>query len=261
MRALSVSVGVMVTFLTVMCTQSAALAEQGSAERAASDHLSRKLAASRYMSCNCNADPLRNWPGYEGRDVRRCPYSVTSGGKTLSAIVYLLNPTAVNIAVRIGNACSAVGLADHARCGERLARHIIGQSGGQFPVAGLVIERKVDAGGQGADPVYLEFRDGTTVVTEERLNFTDVQLDVAAMDRAAKAPVIATRRYARIASATRDDYRRSGGQEPVGASPAGDPKHLWPSVIRANELRAQDDGNDALLNAVAYRMRAALAAQ
>jgi hypothetical protein len=78
------------------------------------------------------------------------------------------------------------------------------------------VETKEDAGGTGQNPVYLEFRDGSTVVTADRLNFTDVQLSDAAMEHAARAPVAATRNVARIADATRADYYLGGGTEPVG---------------------------------------------
>jgi hypothetical protein len=135
---------------------------------------------------------------------------------------------------------------------------IISQNGGQFPVAGFVIERKEDAGGQGADPVYLEFRDGCTVETTDHLNFTDKPLTVDAMEHAAQAPVASTRRIGRIANATRADYRQAGGNLPVGTGPADDKQNRWLQAIRENELQAQDTGNDVLLRGVAMGTRAQL---
>jgi hypothetical protein len=96
----------------------------------------------------------------------------------------------------------------------------IAQNGSQFPVAGFVIGRKQDAGGQGTDPAYLEFREGCTVETTDHLYFTDRPLRVDAVEHAARAPVASTRRIGRIANATRADYRRAGGKLPVGTGPA-----------------------------------------
>jgi hypothetical protein len=230
------------------------------AEQAAAEFLSRKLEPARYLSARCDEQPVTDWPGYEGRKVLRCQYSFTSERVTLSALVYLLNPSAANLATRIGKACASVGLADRGGCGRLLATYIVGQNGGQFPVAGFVVERKSDAGGTTGSrlPVYLEFRDGNTIVSGDRLNFTDRQLSIQAMEHAARAPVLETRSIARIANATRDDYRLAGGTRAVGSAPGGDPRHVWLEVIRENELRAQDTGEDPLLNGVAARMRPVL---
>jgi hypothetical protein len=223
--------------------------------QAAAAALGGALQRSRYMSDHCDPTVINDWPDYQGRNVTRCQYSVTSGGKTLSALVYLLNPPEENIVARIEGACQAIGLGDHPGCGRGLARMIVAQNGGQFPVAGFVIERKEDAGGQGADPVYLEFRDGCTVETMDHLNFTDRPLTVDAMEHAARAPVASTRRIGRIANATRADYKRAGGSLSVGTGPADDKQNRWLQAIRENELQAQDTGNDALLRGVAMGMR------
>ena len=229
-------------------------AAPNAAEAAATDYLHPRLVGARYLSQNCAA-AVTDWPGYAGHEVRRCHYQVTSASKTLSAIVYLMNPSEANIAARIGYACAATGLKTHRACGADLAKLILGQNGGQFPVAGFVIERKRDAGGTGDDPVYLEFRDGVTVVTADRLNFTDTQLTEAAMDHAARAPLLRAQRYARIANADRAAYYRAGGTEKVGTSPDSDRAVAWPAVIRANEFDAQATGEDRLLNGVAMSMR------
>jgi hypothetical protein len=230
------------------------------ARMAAEQVLSAGLPTARYMSQNCGPNSITTWPGYEGRSVQRCAYSVTSNQKTLSAIVYLLNPSMSNLVDRIGYACDAIAAGNKLRCGRELARMILRENGGQFPIAGFVIERKQDAGGAGPDPVYLEFRDGTTVVTADKLNFTDQQLTVDAMEHAATATVIATRVYARVANGTRDDYHRAGGSESVGTDPTTDRQNKWPTVIRRNELQAQDSGIDVLLRGVAIRMRPSLTA-
>ncbi|MBB5429133.1 hypothetical protein HDG40_007328 [Paraburkholderia sp. JPY158] len=229
------------------------------AKRAAASFLATTLQPARYMLAHCDARPVTDWPNYQGRKVTRCQYSLTSAGKTLTALVYLLNPSEGNIATRIGNVCRSVGLAERPGCGRYLASLIVNQNGGQFPVAGFVIERKKDAGGQGDDPVYLEFRDGTTIQSADRLNFTDRQLTIDAMEHAARASVVETRSIARIANATRADYKRAGGIEPVGNIPPEDTRNLWPVVVRENELRAQDTGEDDLLRGLAIRFRSELA--
>ena len=229
------------------------------AESAAALTLAKSLEKARYMSTNCDALPVVNWPGYENRNVRRCIYSVTSNGKTLRALVYLLNPSIENLKSRIGYACNAVGLGDRPGCGRYLASLIVKQNGGQFPVAGLVIERKSDAGGKGDDPVYLEFRDGVTVLSEDRLNFSERPLSIEVMERAARAPLVRSMRHARVTNATRADYRRAGGTEAVGKDIDNDKSNQWPAVNRENELRAQDTGKDELLRGVAIGLRHTLA--
>jgi hypothetical protein len=236
-------------------TWAADAAPSSASEGAALSYLEAHLEPARYLSRRCDTTPLTTWPDYQGRSVFRCSYTVTSNGKSLSAIVYLLNPSTQNIALRIGNACRGIGLAERAACGKGLAAYIVSQTGGQFPVAGFVIEAQEDAGGVGRDPVYLEFRDGNTVVTTDRLNFTDFQLSDGAMEHAARAPIVATRNVARVANATRADYYLAGGTEPVGDSWHDDIANRWPAVIRDNELRAQDNGEDLLLLGVARRMR------
>lgn len=228
------------------------------AQDAARSVLAKRLHSVRYLSAECDARALTDWPGYAGRNVTRCRHSVTGAGKKLDALVYLLNPSADNIAARVHDACSHVGLAGHGGCGRYLATMIVDQNGGQFPVAGFVIERKRDAGGRGDDPVYLEFRDGTTIQSSDRLNFTDRQLTIEAMEHAARAPVVETRTIARIANATRADYQSGGGTVPVGNSPRDDTGRRWPEAVRANELHAQDTGEDGLLRGVAIRLRTIL---
>lgn len=228
-----------------------------SARSSAESSLIRRLQPARYLSQACGT-PITDWPGYEGRPVVRCTYSVTNNRKTLSALVYLLNPSMANLIDRIAYACDAIGLTREESCGRRLAEWIVESNGGQFPVAGFVVEKKDDAGGRGPDPVYLEFRDGTTIMSTDRLNFTDNQLDTGAMEHAARAPISETRKYARIANASREDYRLAGGKELVGTGPATDPSHRWPLVIRANEFRAQATGVDELLRGVAIRLRVLL---
>lgn len=242
---------------TLVHAPAGAMSVPSAAAGAASAYLDGHLQKSRYLARNCG-DPITTWENYAGRQVRRCTYSVTSAGKTLSAIVYLLNPDEANIVARIGDACAAIGLASHASCGFGLAKLIVGQNGGQFPVAGFVIERKQDAGGVGPDPVYLEFRDGVTVRTAGGLNFTDRQLSDEVMEHAARATVVKAMIYARIANADRAAYHSAGGKIYVGTGPASDKAAKWPAVIRANELAAQDSGHDALLIGVAIAMKAQL---
>lgn len=214
---------------------------------AATSYLDARLEKSRYLTRGCDAQAITDWPNYGGRLIRRCTYGYTGNGKTLSAIVYLMNPDEANVAARIANACKAVGLSCKASCGYGLAQLIVGQNGGQFPVAGFVIERKGDAGGAGPDPVYLEFRDGVTVRTADGLNFSDAQLSDAAMEHAARAAVIRAMVYARIANATRQQYRAGGGTSDAAGT-------AWPAIVRANEFAAQSSGRDTLLVGVARSM-------
>ncbi|QWT22119.1 hypothetical protein KPL74_08940 [Bacillus sp. NP157] len=105
------------------------------ARAAAAAYFHQHLPTAQGQFRNCVGVQPPN-PGYENRGVLRCDDSRLG----LPAVIYLLNPSADNLADRVGHACEAVGLAGSPGCGERLAKHIIGQNGGQFPVAGQVIE-------------------------------------------------------------------------------------------------------------------------
>ncbi|WP_203072146.1 hypothetical protein [Falsiroseomonas ponticola] len=199
----------------------------------------------------CNPQPVIDLQGYEGRPVRRCVRS--RGG--LTGVTYLLNPSRENMAARIADACAKAGKADSVACGRWLAQQVATAGGGQFPVAGVVIETRAEAGLSGPpdEPLYFEFRHGVTVRSTERLNATGAPVPIERQEAAARAPLVAAMTYARLASATRDDYRRAGGNEAVGRDAGDDAGVRWPVVVRENELRAQDTGVDELMRGMARR--------
>jgi len=232
------------------------------AHEGAEFYLRKHLNGARTMSnTRAHCHEVTDWPNYEGRSLERCEYLYTDGQKSLPGLVYLLNPSLENIANRIEDACQNIKLGRNFECGERLAALIIHQNGGQFPVAGVVIERKDEAGGKGRDPVYLEFRDGTTVKTADGLNYTEGPYDVSVMEHSSKATIKETRRVARIADATRQDYYRAGGQAQVGNDYTSDHELLWPTTVRENELSAQDTGVDRLLRGRAMGLVSALSSK
>jgi hypothetical protein len=158
-----------------------------------------------------------HYPGWEGFTLIHWRYT-TDDRK--SAEVLMLNPTNDQIARWIVTACHEVGHpvftgSVPSKYAIKLCDQIIGQSGGQFPVAGIVYE---DMGG-GPFLVW-GFRDGVTVGYEGITNEVPDQVTPdqikASLNRATKL------RYegyqARLESITRDEYRLAGGKEEVNGA-------------------------------------------
>jgi hypothetical protein len=179
--------------------------------------LAPRLARARYMEAN--PEPV-SVPGWEGYPTRQYRYSVKdrTNGATKSASVIMLNPDARQLARWIVTAClEAKGAADE-RDTRKLADHIIAQSGAQFPVRGIVFEDILPH--NGIYEIYC-FRDGVTVKISGVDHRGETPPSAAQLDRALHAPlseVTWVGAYARIQSATREDYQRAGGQEPVAGA-------------------------------------------
>jgi hypothetical protein len=224
-------------------------AQPSGAAEGARQELARLIRSDPHQGCD--PQPVTDLQGYEGRPVRRC----VRGRGGLTGVTYLLNPSRENMVARIADACATAGKADSAGCGRWLAQQVATAGGGQFPVAGVVIETRAEAGLSGPpdEPLYFEFRHGVTVRSAERLNATGAPVPIERQEAAARAPLVAAMNYARLASATRDDYRRAGGNVAVGRDARDDAGARWPAVVRENELRAQDTGVDQLMRGMVQR--------
>ncbi len=242
-----------VLLLAAICS-SPALAEPDPAFDAAMAYFKANPSSDRRINAVCDAEST-TLPGYGDIPMQICSYSVTSRGKTLEGYVYLLNPSFENVARRVANACAFVKSANPSRCGTMLATRIIRQNGAQFPVAGIVIEKKIAAGGSGEDLVNLEFRDGVATRTEAGFYWTQEQLTRQDALISAQSKVERAMRYARIADATRADYRAGGGQTDVGEKPGDGKDQAWLDAARNNEIEARRTGNDVLLNGLAKRLK------
>jgi hypothetical protein len=134
-----------------------------------------------------------------------------------------------------------------------VSSQILSASSGVFPVAGFIPEPASSAGGQGEQMFCYLFRDGVTVNT--------IATPKAPLATANRCPsyevsneVTRAKKFARVASTSRDDYRASGGTEPVGTDQDGDPR--WLDVVRTLYQSAWRSNRNELISAKAKAMRA-----
>jgi len=166
----------------------------------------------RYMEKNC--EPIQ-YPGWEGFPLLKCRYEVKdSSGVPKAAEVILLNPSPHQLARWVVFTCLEVKGSADAEYTDRLSRHILQQSGAQFPVAGIVYE---DMEGDGIFKAY-PFRDGVTVKIEGFEYRCTHPLSEEEIRVSLYGNVIWSGKYARIQSTTREQYRANGGTEDVGDS-------------------------------------------
>jgi len=203
--------------------------------------LAPRLARARYME----ADPKPvTVPGWEGFPTMQCSYSVvdTALHSNKTASVILLDPDAHRLARWMVNACLAAKGAVTTNDLKRLADHILGQSGGQYPVRGIVYEDILPE--NGIHEIYC-FRDGVTVKINGVDHRSEKQPTPAQIEKSLTAPVSDVTwvgKYARIQSTTREDYQKGGGQEDVEGT-------NWLNVSRALYQKAWNSETNELMNA------------
>lgn len=175
-------------------------------------------------------------PGWEGYPVKLYRYHTGKDvrvGKKKEALVYLLNPSAEQLARWIAYAVWDAKGSIHYEDVEKVRKHILYQSGGQFPVSGVVYEAMYEAGHY--EPYV--FHDGVTVyVTNPAMmpedgNCTESQLQhyLNLKENDLKEY---TGRYARICSTTREMYYAAGGTEDVGLGCNGYRSRSWLREVR-----------------------------
>ncbi|MGB8507185.1 MAG: hypothetical protein WCD76_02170, partial [Pyrinomonadaceae bacterium] len=188
---------------------------------------SERLRAARYMEENC--DPTTS-AGYEGLPLARCNYSVRDrGGATKTATVVLLDAPVEQLARWVVNTCLQVKGNTGAPCTDKLFDHIIGQSGGQFPVAGIVYEDILPE--DGVNEIYC-FRDGVTARVGGVPHRGTAQPTAEQINLCLNGEVQSSFVFARIQGTTREEYRANGGTLDVGSSEVGRRKLEWLGVSR-----------------------------
>jgi len=199
-----------------------------------------RMVASRYMEKNCTQV---KWPGYEDLPTQMCEYTVvdrkTSTSKT--ALVVMLNPPPEMVATWTVDAyaeTSGALVMDDLRKFFRV--NVIGQSGGQFPVAGVVYE---DMEGDGEFKAYC-FRDGVTVRVEGVEHRTTAPLTQSEREASLRGKVERVYTYARIASTSPDEYKAAGGQTDVGNNQ--ERTQEWLNVVRKAYIEAWKTGRNSL---------------
>jgi hypothetical protein len=155
----------------------------------------------------------RDYPGWEGFTLTHWRYQTApkKGYPARTAEVLMLNPGNEQLARWVVNACIEAKGSPDARYTEKLCERIRDQSGGQFPVAGIVYEDM-------AGPFTIwGFRDGVTVgfqgtINDEPKQVTPEQIR-ASLERG--TPLRYTGSFARLQGTTRDEYKHAGGSTNV----------------------------------------------
>jgi uncharacterized protein YndB with AHSA1/START domain len=209
---------------------------QGDALGTIGRFLAARLPAARYMEQRCAPEPV---PGWEGFPTLGCEYAVKDrSGMVKSARVVMLNPTPDQLARWIVSACREVqGDARLDSCADGLARHILTQSGGQFPVAGVVYE---DISPRDGIHEAYAFRDGVAVEVEGLAPRAVHSLSAAELTASMEGRVLRTRPCARLQSTTREHYRAAGGAQDVE-------ELAWLAVSRKTYQAAWTSDRNALM--------------
>jgi hypothetical protein len=180
--------------------------------------------------------------GWEGFPTRRYTYSVKDkDGSSKSADVILLNPSPEKVARWIVSAIvEAKGTYDPA-AGKKMFAHVIAQSGGQFPVSGIVYEDILPPDGK--NEIYC-FRDGVTVAVEGVPHRGADPLTPEQLAASIDGRVTRVFTYARIASTSPQMWIAAGGSPEVLKD--GKPTEQWMHEIRKAYQAAWNSDRNAL---------------
>ncbi len=187
--------------------------------------------SSRYMEQNCVPTTYPEWEGYP---LQQCTYGVkgTHDPVRKTAKVILLDASPEQLARWVVSTCVTVTEGAAVRCTRTLSREIMGQSGAQFPVAGIVFEDILPE--NGVFEVFA-FRNGVTVKVSGVSHLGTAQPTAAEIEKSLHGDVTFAFKFARIQSTTREQYRANGGTRDVTGL-------AWPAVIR--DLYKAAWGND-----------------
>ena len=170
--------------------------------------------SSRYMEENCVA---ATYPGWETLPLRECTYSRKGPNDPVkkTAKVIMLNAEPDQLARWVVSTCiEVIGSATN-QCTKAIGRQIIGQSGAQFPVAGIVFEDILPANGKFE---VFAFRNGVTVRVDGVNHLGTAQPSADEIEKSLNGEVIATFKFARIQSTTRQQYLANGGTRTVAGN-------------------------------------------
>ena len=215
------------------------------------------VLAAAYMEQTLIEERL-DYPGYEGLPVKLYEYETgtdASLGIKKKGKVYMLNPSADKLARWVANACWSAKHSVDKKYLDQVCNQVLIQSGGQFPVCGIVYE---DMDGTGYYPYA--FKDGVTVYVadEEKWATTDDEGTKTCSDEQLEYCINLTDAqlkdytgtYARICSTTREQYKAAGGKVDVGTSDSSETrKKAWLGVVRDLYKQAWESDSNQLMNA------------
>lgn len=199
------------------------------------------LKASRYMEDDCRDD--RAWPAYGDLPVIRCRYGL--GGQR--AEVVMLNPGPRRLTLWLMDACTGLN-EELTACMNRGYRQIIYQSGGQFPVTGVVLE---DMSGNGKGEAFA-FREGVTIRVSTFGTGTESLISSAQVNAAMTAPALYTYSYGRPISTTREQmsaYARREGLDIPDLGTSSERRNVWHELIGEMYRESWRTGRSHILRA------------
>jgi hypothetical protein len=186
--------------------------------------------------------PDTNFPRWSGFPVQNCPYEDVG----ISVHTYMLNPTADQLARWTVTACHDAGAASPGNCITYMEKLIMDASSGVFPVAGYIPEPAASGGGHGSAAQCYLFRDGVTIATDTWDSRAPTGKTCGPSDENDK-PARRAKKYARVASTTRQEYRQTGGTEQFGTDQNGDVR--WLDVVRQLYQQAWTSDRNQLISA------------
>jgi hypothetical protein len=195
----------------------------------------------------CEAPDL-NFPRWVGYPVEKCQYS----GGGVSVQTYMLNPTIEQLSRWVVHACLETKAVSQDACIKRMTTRITLASSGVFPVSGFIPEPASSAGGTGDRILCPLFRDGVTITTKTWNSNPAINNKCDGADQGNQDAVRA-RKYARVASTTREEYIAAGGANPVG----NDGDLRWLAVVRESYQQAWGkDRNELIVASAKAEMKA-----
>ena len=189
----------------------------------------------RYMESNCQAT---TYPGWTGVPLKLCRYRVSDvySGGTRQAEVILADAEPAQLARWVVQAAMERRGRVLRSDTDAICDDIIGQSGAQFPVAGVVYE-DMDGTGQRIYP----FRNGVTVRIEGLPYATREQPTATQMAAYRTGPIAFVGRYGRIAGTLPDAWTALTGE----AVPAD--RATWPDIVGRAYREAWGQDRNALI--------------
>lgn len=178
--------------------------------------------------------PDTNFPRWEGFPVQNCVYK----GVGITVHTYMLNPSAEQLARWTVTACRDAGAASLEKCVSYMEKMIINESSGVFPIDGYIPEPGLSVGASDSDPRCPLFRDGVTIATESWDTDRPIGQECGPANER-KKPALRAKKYARVASTSRQDYLDAGGTKEVGKDCVSDKQ--WQTRLRSGEVGTNCD--------------------
>ncbi|CAN5411551.1 hypothetical protein BH09SUM1_BH09SUM1_12300 [soil metagenome] len=206
------------------------------------DKYGERLTRSRYMEQGTPKDVTM--PGWEGFPLKRYSYTLTdkTSGVIKHADVVLLDAPPEKVARWIVHTVVVVKGDVDPISEDKIFDRILGQSGGQFPVAGVVYEDIIPE--DGVNEIYC-FRDGVTVKIDGIQHRGTAPMTPEDIERSINGKVTWVFRYGRIQSTSPSEYTRNGGTVDVGTDKESKP--AWMDVIRESYKSAWNSDENTLM--------------